>query len=55
MERFNLLWLEDPIPAENVEALTQIRMRTKSQICMVPTSSCPTYPNAAVSWKAARS
>ncbi|MGT2466783.1 mandelate racemase/muconate lactonizing enzyme family protein [Mesorhizobium atlanticum] len=34
MERFNLLWLEEPIPAENVEALKQIRMRTKTPICV---------------------
>ena len=34
MERFNLLWLEEPIPAENVEALKQIRMRQKTPICV---------------------
>ena len=34
MERFNLLWLEEPIPAENVEALKQIRMRSKTPICV---------------------
>ena len=31
---FNLLWLEEPIPAENVEALKQIRMRSKTPICV---------------------
>jgi galactonate dehydratase len=34
MERFNLLWLEEPVPAENVAALKQIRMRSKTPICV---------------------
>ncbi len=34
MERFNLLWLEEPIPAENVDALRQVRSRTRTPICV---------------------
>ena len=32
--RFNLLWLEEPIPAENVEALRQVRARSRTPICV---------------------
>ncbi|HYZ48646.1 MAG TPA: mandelate racemase/muconate lactonizing enzyme family protein, partial [Sphingomonas sp.] len=34
MERFELLWLEEPVPAENVEALKQVRMRSRTPICV---------------------
>jgi galactonate dehydratase len=34
LERFDLLWLEEPVPAENVEALKQIRMRSRTPICV---------------------
>ena len=34
MEPFNLLWLEEPIPAENVDALRQIRSRSRTPICI---------------------
>ncbi|HWJ73277.1 MAG TPA: mandelate racemase/muconate lactonizing enzyme family protein [Kaistia sp.] len=34
MEPFNLLWLEEPIPAENVDALRQVRNRSRTPICI---------------------
>lgn len=34
LERFDLLWLEEPIPAENIEALKQVRLRTRTPICV---------------------
>jgi galactonate dehydratase len=34
MERFDLLWLEEPVPAENLEALKQVRMRSRTPICV---------------------
>ena len=34
MEPFNLLWLEEPIPAENVDALRQVRARSRTPICV---------------------
>ncbi len=34
MEPFDLLWLEEPVPAENVEALKQIRARSRTPICV---------------------
>jgi galactonate dehydratase len=34
MEPFDLLWLEEPVPAENVEALRQIRARSRTPICV---------------------
>ena len=33
MEPFHLLWLEEPVPAENVEAMADIRRSTKTPIC----------------------
>ena len=33
MEPFRLLWLEEPVPAENVEAMADIRRSTKTPIC----------------------
>ena len=32
-EELNLLWLEDPIPAENVEAMAMVKNNTKTPIC----------------------
>ncbi|BCP55264.1 mandelate racemase [Kaistia sp. 32K] len=34
MEPFKLLWLEEPIPAENVDALRQVRSRSRTPICI---------------------
>ncbi len=34
MEPFKLLWLEEPIPAENVDALRQVRARSRTPICV---------------------
>jgi len=34
MEPFNLLWLEEPVPAENVDALRQVRNRSRTPICI---------------------
>ncbi|WP_419758813.1 mandelate racemase/muconate lactonizing enzyme family protein [Acidisoma sp.] len=34
MEPFDLLWLEEPIPAENVDALRQVRARSRTPICV---------------------
>ena len=34
MEPFNLMWLEEPIPAENVDALRQVRARSRTPICV---------------------
>jgi galactonate dehydratase len=34
MEPFDLLWLEEPIPAENVDALRQVRSRSRTPICV---------------------
>ena len=33
MEPFHLLWLEEPVPAENVEAMADIRRSSKTPIC----------------------
>ncbi|MBI5280172.1 MAG: mandelate racemase/muconate lactonizing enzyme family protein, partial [Candidatus Solibacter usitatus] len=33
LEPFNLLWLEEPVPAENVDAMRDIRQSTKTPIC----------------------
>jgi galactonate dehydratase len=33
MEPFNLLWLEEPVPAENIDAMRDIRGSTKTPIC----------------------
>lgn len=33
LEPFNLMWLEEPIPAENVDALARIRAQTRTPIC----------------------
>lgn len=34
LEPFNLLWLEEPIPAENVDALRQVRARSRTPLCV---------------------
>ncbi len=34
LEPYDLLWLEEPVPAENVEALKQIRARSRTPICV---------------------
>lgn len=34
MEQFDLLWLEEPIPAENVDALRQVRARSRTPLCI---------------------
>ncbi len=34
LEPYDLLWLEEPVPAENVEALKQIRTRSRTPICV---------------------
>lgn len=33
MEGFHLLWLEEPVPAENIDAMAEIRRSTKTPIC----------------------
>jgi len=33
MEQFKLMWLEEPVPAENVDALRDIRASTNTPIC----------------------
>jgi galactonate dehydratase len=33
LEPYNLMWLEEPVPAENVEALKQINDATSTPIC----------------------
>jgi len=33
MEGFRLLWLEEPVPAENIDAMAEIRRSTKTPIC----------------------
>ena len=33
MEDFKLLWLEEPVPAENIDALRDIRQSTRTPIC----------------------
>jgi galactonate dehydratase len=33
MERFDLLWLEEPVPPENLEALAEVRRNTSTPIC----------------------
>ncbi len=34
LERFKLLWLEEPVPAENVDALADVRHSTHTPICV---------------------
>jgi len=34
MEEFNLLWLEEPVPPENVEALAKVTASTRTPICV---------------------
>ncbi|MGH7920234.1 MAG: mandelate racemase/muconate lactonizing enzyme family protein [Candidatus Dormibacteraceae bacterium] len=34
LEPFKLLWLEEPVPAENVDALRQVRARSRTPICV---------------------
>jgi galactonate dehydratase len=33
LEPFNLMWLEEPIPAENIDALVRVRAQTRTPIC----------------------
>jgi galactonate dehydratase len=33
MEGFHLLWLEEPVPAENIDAMAEIRRSSKTPIC----------------------
>ncbi|HEV2528072.1 MAG TPA: mandelate racemase/muconate lactonizing enzyme family protein [Thermomicrobiales bacterium] len=33
LERFDLLWLEDPVPPENIEAHAEVQRNTKTPIC----------------------
>jgi galactonate dehydratase len=33
LEPFDLMWLEEPIPAENVDALVRVRAQTRTPIC----------------------
>ena len=33
VEPFNLLWLEEPVPPENLEALAEVRRNTRTPIC----------------------
>ncbi len=33
LEEFNLLWLEEPVPPENIDALVAVRSRTRTPIC----------------------
>src|ERR1017187_8868955 len=33
VEKFKLLWLEEPVPAENVDAMREIRESTRTPIC----------------------
>ncbi|WP_432002325.1 mandelate racemase/muconate lactonizing enzyme family protein [Streptomyces sioyaensis] len=33
LEQFNLLWLEEPVPPENIDALAYIRANTRTPIC----------------------
>lgn len=33
LEPFKLLWLEEPVPAENIEAMREVRQFTKTPIC----------------------
>jgi galactonate dehydratase len=33
LEPFDLMWLEEPIPAENIDALVRVRAQTRTPIC----------------------
>jgi len=33
LEPFKLLWLEEPVPAENIDAMREVRQSTKTPIC----------------------
>ena len=33
LEKLDLMWLEDPIPAENIAALKEVKMATRTPIC----------------------
>ena len=33
LEQFNLLWLEEPVPPENISALAEVRSKTSTPIC----------------------
>jgi len=34
LEPFRLLWLEEPVPAENIDALARVRAQTRTPICV---------------------
>jgi galactonate dehydratase len=34
LEPFSLLWLEEPVPAENIDALVRVRAQTRTPICV---------------------
>ena len=34
LEPFSLLWLEEPVPAENIDALARVRAQTRTPICV---------------------
>ena len=34
LEPFGLLWLEEPVPAENIDALARVRAQTRTPICV---------------------
>ncbi len=34
LEPYNLLWLEEPIPADHVAALRQVRSRSRTPLCV---------------------
>jgi galactonate dehydratase len=52
LEPFRLLWLEEPVPAENLDAMRDIRASTSTPICCGRTSFCGT--DSARSWRSAR-
>jgi Enolase C-terminal domain-like len=61
MKPFNLMWLEEPIPAENVDALRQVRFRSRTPICVGRISICAARPfrtsslSSGMRWRSARS
>ncbi|MHA6619360.1 mandelate racemase/muconate lactonizing enzyme family protein [Pseudonocardia sp. DLS-67] len=34
LEPFDLMWLEEPVPAENIDALVRVRAQTRTPICV---------------------
>ena len=52
VEKFKLLWLEEPVPAENIDAMRDIRASTSTPSAAARTSICGTV--FARSWKNAR-